>query len=412
MVRGVTAVYVDGNSVSCASMAGGEDGSLLVEGLCHHEEEEFFETARRLHHPVFMDVDCAVFNRKERLGEVIGGLLGARRGNYPVIGVLAPEKTFTREQTGPLPGQGSGERWRSLLREYLPANPFDFPAAFLLEEEHDPAVGARSRLLRFRMSDLLPFEQILRGVAPAYAGLVPAQRSLRRMATLLWEGAGHAPTTLCDVGKLRTIYATVPPAGGCEENCIPVGLARDDRHYFRSMTPTIEGVQRAAMATGKLILPSEAAQLSLHPGESSTPQGDATRMAIQVSRYAARSMENSLAACHGEGEGYPGAHYLTGRASRVPGLRQYMEGTIRTPLRRIDRRPIDGLTLAGGVTWADVADCLLPLGACLDALDSRPAPGALLNDVGEPLTFRGRLCTVADLQPGQLYLLEQGTQFT
>lgn len=411
MAPGVTAIYIDGNSVSCASMSQGDGGRLRIETLEHHEDDELLEIAKRLYHPVFMEVDCAVFKRKERLQQVIVGLLARRPNAYPVVGVLAPEKAHVRELEAVKGGRTREERWRRLLRHGRPANPLDYPGAFLLEETGSGDAES-SRLLRFRLSDLIPLERILRKAAPVYGGLVTAQRALGRVARMLARAEPATPLTLCDVGKLRTTYSTVLPEGAIRENSIPVGLARDDQRYFRSFKPTLEGVRLATMTSGKMILTGMAGVLSLFPDETPTPQGEATRFALQVSRYATRSMESTLNARRDDTTDYPGRHFLAGRASRLAGLRQYMEEKTGVALRRLDRRPVAGLDLAPGLTAADLADCLVAVGGCLAALVDGGEPGVLLRHVAVPQGFQGRLCTVAELEVGELYLLEQGTQFT
>ncbi|MCC5876685.1 MAG: hypothetical protein JJU11_10750 [Candidatus Sumerlaeia bacterium] len=405
---GICAVYVDGNSISGVS-ARKKEGKVEVIAATHRDSAEFHEMNRRKHHPIFMDVDSSVYKRRESLIEAISSIVREIGPGLPVIGVLAPEKLFHHERTGENSEKARHHRLLSLLREYRPVNPFDYPSTLFIEETAVPETNeSRTAINRIRLTDLLPLDQVISQCCDNYVGLIPAQTAVTAAVRPVWEFRPPAPLTICDVGKLRTIYSTILPDGKPIHHSIPVGLARDDKYYFESFTPTREAISALARELGKLFLPAEATPLPLTTNFMRAPQFDLTRMALQVSRYAVRSLEYSLEAWKEDGT-FPGAHFISGGGSRVPGLRQYIEEKTHTPLRRFDRRPIPGITLAEGLKWADISDSIFSLGACMSLLNDGPSPKLIsmkpsLGDL--PL----KMCTVSKLVQRRLYVLEQTTQ--
>lgn len=402
---GICAVYVDGNSISGVSARKLAD-KVEVIAATHRDSTEFHEITRRKHHPIFMDVDSSMFRRRESLVEAISSIIDEIGDDLPVVGVLAPEKLYHHERTGEKSEKSRHHRLLSLLREHRPVNPFDYPSTVYIEETDVPESShSRTSINRIRLTDLLPLDQVLSQCCGNYLGLIPAQTAITAAVRPVWEFRPPAPLTICDVGKLRTIYSTILPDGKPVHHTIPVGLARDDKYYFESLTPTREAVQELAREQGRLFLPAEATPLPLTTNFMRAPQFDLTRMALQVSRYAVRSLEFSLEAWR-EGGSFAGAHFLSGPGSRIPGLRQYIEEKTRTPLRRFDRRPIPGVTLAPQLKWADIGDAMFTLGACMSFLRDAPSPQLIrVNQSGG--RSPARLGAVASLEQGKLYVLEQ-----
>ncbi|MEO8377609.1 MAG: hypothetical protein ABI579_08050, partial [Candidatus Sumerlaeota bacterium] len=379
-------VQIDGNSLSALS-GRRENGVIYIDALEHLELDEPVEVTKRLHHPVFMDTYFRFLSGKDTISRVLEHFFRNPLFKRPAVALLSPEKSILNELNGPSAERSKRARQSKLINQLLPINPYDYPCAIRMEEVpgSDPR-HSMTRVVRVRLADLLPFNKVIAAHASSYHGAVIALQAASNVLHLLASQSPDTTITLCDVGKLRTLYSTALPDGRVLHNAIPVGLAGDHLNSARSYTPTIEYLMKLDKALGSLLLSPETS--TSFPGDTSksggpgSPQVDCTRFASQIARYHLRSVEAHLRdqeSYDSQDSSLPSIHYIGGRSSRLPGLRAFVEGVIGAQLRRVDRRPIPGIALAPGIKWSDVADNMLLLGGLLEATKR----GALLFSAGE-----------------------------
>lgn len=401
----LTAIMIDGNSIGAMAASRQPDGRMRVEAVRHVELDRLVELTRRLRHPIFMDVSYSFFPERELIADRLRDIFALPEFQNPTITLLAPEKVRHAESPGRPTQAGRRERLEKLLSDHLPFNPYDYPALLTCQDVQMDSHHDLTRITVARLADLLPLPQVVRSAGGLYAGIVPATTAASHVVRWLAPKEQTEPLLLCDVGKLRTLYTTLLPDGTVHHYPIPVGLARDDMHYFKSIAPSTDKLVAMQHTLGRLFFPPEVTPSPLFSGYASSPQIDCTRFAIQITRYAQRSIEATLRDVRGA---WPGSHYISGRSSRLPGLRDYIEARLHGKVRRIDRRPLRGVELAEGLTWAEVADNLLLLGALREALDPDPSRGApLLSGELTMPPLQGSACTIAKLRTDMLYVFEQ-----
>ncbi|MCC6546282.1 hypothetical protein IT570_03850 [Candidatus Sumerlaeota bacterium] len=408
-------VQIDGNSLSALS-GRNENGIIYIDALEHLELDEMVEVTKRLHHPVFMDTYFRCFAEKETISRVLGHFFRDPIFKRPAVALLSPEKALVGELNGPPTERSKKGRQAKLIQQLLPINPYDYPCAIRMEE-HASQDGRHSvtRVTRVRLADLLPLNKSVASQASSYHGAVIGLHAAANVLNhLAKQGTGGA-VTLCDVGKLRTLYSTVFPDGRILHNAIPVGLAGDHLNSVRSYTPTIEHLVKLDKALGTLLLSPETS--TTFPGESSksgapgSPQVDCTRFTSQIARYHLRSVEAHLSTGPNHStadDANQNVHFIGGRASRLPGMRAFVEAVIGASLRRLDRRPIPGIALAPGIKWSDVGDNALLLGGFLEVVK----PDGLLISTGESEFHTvspnaQQACSVNALCESTLYVFEQ-----
>ncbi|CAN5265199.1 hypothetical protein BH09SUM1_BH09SUM1_15380 [soil metagenome] len=401
----VTVVQVDGNSI--AAVAASRDGNKVrIEAIEHIELDRLVEVTKRLNHQIFMHVNFCLLVDKELIHARLKDILGKKVFRNPSIMLIGSEKTVIVEETGVDTDDARMGRRESLLAANHSSNPYDYPAIILFQEN---TVGHRmsaTRLFRMRLADYLPLSQIISSLAKPFLGAVTELGASARIIKLLSTTDENKPVTLCNVGKLRTLYTTLLPDGHTMFNPIPVGLARDDMHYFDSISPDAEKLQQLESAIGSLLFPPDVTPAPVVNALQGSPQSDCTRIASQISHYAVRSFSESLRRDKAE-RSWPGAHYLSGRGSRLPGLRQYMESKLETELRRVDRRPIAGIELAPGLKWAEVGDNLLAVGACIEALRPEKETLGVLPESFFPAPTDDLRSSVPAMVSDRLYVYEQ-----
>jgi hypothetical protein len=403
MIGSLTTIHIDGNSVGTATGACADDGTLELAHLAHGEATALFEVARRVRHPVFMDVTAWLLTDKQALTETIRATLPHPDEANPVAVVMPGDKVRVSALEGP--ADEAMARRRRLLTDSRSINPLDFPAAVRIDELPLGDGRWRTRLVRMRLADLIPLVELLRSMGYVVESVVPAHAALEQIGRLMGEAHPGEPLGIIDIGKLRTAYSIAPASGAAmAHHVIPVGLARDDQSYFTSLPLTVGGIASLVATQTALLLSADSTPLPILSVDRGTPQLEATRMALQVGRFAGRALEASLGGRDSSG-GWPGVYYIAGRGSRMPGLRQYLEARLRTRLRRVDRRPLPRITLPANARWADVADCLAPVGALI-ALAGSEAP--VITLAAPPLPMPAPSGTVEDITPGVLYVLEQG----
>ena len=401
----LTAIMIDGNSIGAMAGSVKANGTVVVEAIRHYELDRLVELTRRLRHPIFMDVSYSFFPERELIADRLRDILSTPPFNNPVIALLAPEKIRTAETVGRPTPAGCRERLEKLLTEHLPFNPYEYPALLTYQDVELDTQHDLTRLSVARLADLLPLPQVVRAAGGEYIGIVAATAAASHVIRLMAPKEQSEPVLLCDVGKLRTLYTTLMPDGTIQHYPIPVGLARDDMHYFKSIAPSTDKLVQMQHSLGKLFFPPEVTPSPLFSGYASSPQIDCTRLAVQITRYAQRSIEATLKDIHGA---FLGSHYISGRASRLPGLRDYIEARLHGKVRRIDRRPLRSVDVADGVTWGEVGDNVLLLGALLEAFrpNAKLGPALMAGELVMP-PLQQSSCTIAKLKADVLYVFEQ-----
>lgn len=405
----VTAIQVDGNSISFAALSS-DDGTLHIESLDHVELDHLVEVTKRVRHPVFMDVVSCTFPEKELIARTVRAHMERQVYQNPVVTLIGAEKMSVFQLIGEDTAKARATRRRQLLDKNIPINPYDFPCVIALTENTLATGASLSTMIRVRLADVFPLSQLLEANVPEFLGSVTGLTAAARALGALQSEDEDVPLTLFDVGKLRTLYTTRLPEGHVTFNAIPVGLARDDMHYFKSIPMTTEKILELKMTLGSLLFPPDATPLpSFGAGSQgwiSTPQFECTRFATQVAHYGRRCLDFNVVPYVKEGRG-EAIHYLSGRASRLPGFRQFLETAVSTKFRRIDRRPLRGMEVASGIPWADAADNLLTIGAAAEILSpDNYSLGAIFRNFVPPPISRGR-CSSAALEDRQPYVFEQ-----
>jgi hypothetical protein len=252
-----------------------------------------------------------------------------------------------------------------------------------------------------RFDDMAQCAEQYQGRNTPFLGMVTGDRALNEVFSYMGRMDTSRPLALVDVGKLRTLYLGGFLGRPLFIHAIPVGLARDDQHYFTSITPTLAHLDAIDRQLGTLLFPPDATPSPVFDPLISTPQVDCTRFSMQVARYADRTRRDLLGMTGGSNSVF----YVTGRASRLPGFRRYLESKTSVRFRRLDRRPVDGIHLEGNVTWPDVSDHLLPIGAAL-AYHRREATrqGLVLRD-RRPENLVTADIDPLSLTPGNLYVI-------
>ncbi len=408
-------VQIDGNSLSALS-GRSENGIVYVDALEHLELDEMVEVTKRLHHPVFMDTYFRLLSGKETIGRVLEHFFRNPLFARPAVALLSPEKSIVAELNGPPTERSKKGRQAKLIQQLLPLNPYDYPCGVRMEE-HGGRDGkfSTTRVTRLRLAELMPLNSAVSPYASSFHGVVVGLSAAENVVRLLAKQNPDTAVTICDVGKLRSLYSTALPDGRVLHNAIPVGLAGDHLNSARSYTPTIDYLMKLDKAVGSLLLSPETS--TSIPGDTSrsggpgSPQVDCTRFASQIARYHMRSVEAHLRdqkpneSLDGP---VPSVHYIGGRASRLPGMRAFVEAVIGAPLRRIDRRPISGIALAPGIKWADVADNALLLGGLIEA--TKPDGCFVSTGESEFQTVNPssqQACSISALNENTLYVFEQ-----
>lgn len=398
----LTAIMVDGNSFVAAS--GRHDGeNLHVENLMHMELDRLVEVTRRLRHPIFMDVGFSHYPGRDLITERLRDTLARPEFDHPVVIVVSPDKLRVEEITGPNDEKSKKNRAKALLLGSLPFNPYEFPSVIQLQQTNMGDHGV-TRVIAARLADTLPLVNAVREVDGRFAGLISGLSASAEIVNRLIGVDENQYVILSDVGKLRTLYTVKHPDGRIHYSPIPVGLARDDVHYFKAIAPSATQLIELGHSLGNLLFPPESTPSPLFSGYISSPQIDCTRFAIQISRYAARCLDGQN--CNSE---HPEkvVHYLAGRASRLPGLRPYMEARLNHNVRRIDRRPLSGIRVANKLHWGDLADSLSPVGALIEAVKPGLNSHGLLRGKLHAPPIRREVCTIGKIEENQLYVFER-----
>jgi len=399
----VLGFWVDGNVVQIAEVARipGES-TYTIHKVHSHEEDAPLEMVERVRHPIFMDVTCSHFPNTRRMTEIVHRLLDTMQpSTLKTIGCLAGETVRFYQ------GQCKGD-WVSLratlgalLRQIHTGNPLHYPAQFCYRRSVGVGENGQDVVLLSvsHASEIRAFREMLNQLPLQVIAYSNSRQALAGMNALLGDPSPQEAYVLTDVGRLRTHYTGLARSRLLFCHTIPVGIARDDIHFFRSIPRRMDLLFQLNANRGPLLLSSDVTPPLLFDPAFSTPQLDCTRSALQVARYLSRAVEAFLRA------GSPikiRRHLLTGLASRLPGYRQFLREKTGFRLIRPERLKLPGVHLGNGVDPRQFSDYIIPIGATLRALGSSPT-GVTATPLGRlPVELENRIA-LDDLEEGQLY---------
>lgn len=399
----VLGLWVDGNVVQIAEVAHAPgEGAYCIRKLRGHEEDDLLEVVERVRHPIFMDVTCSHFPNMRRMTEIVHRLLDAMQpSTLNTIGCLAGETVRFFQ------GQCKGD-WASirdtlgaLLRQIHTGNPLHYPAQFCYRRSAGVGEDGKDVLILSvsHASEMRAFCEMLNQLPLQVIAYANSRQALAGMNALLGEPAAQEAYVLTDVGRLRTHYTGLGRSRPLFCHAIPVGLARDDMHFFRSIPRRMDLVFQLNANRGPLLLAPDVTPPLLFDPASNTPQLDFTRSALQVARYLARAVDAfsrtdspiKIRRC-----------VLTGLTTRLPGYRQFLAHKTGLRLIRPERLKMPGVKLGDGIDLKQIGDYIIAIGATLRALGSSPT-GLTATPFGRlPIEFDNRV-TLDDLEEGQLY---------
>ena len=401
--RAATALWVDGNSLSAVAVEARGTGFRL---LAAHplEADTLLERVGRFTHPIFMDAHyLQVDEEHPEFRDLLGWLLSLHDWPRPFVGVYPGGLVSEWRSAGTASRKDQRARLRDGLKASLGSNPYLYPRLFELAEEQDGPTG-RTTVWATRFDDAMALASRLTDQAAPFDGLVSGRRAIAQLLRLFEREAPGQPISIVEAGKLWTHYASMHHGRVVLNQAIPIGLARDDQHYYVSLSPTLAGVRRLSDQLGSLLYPPDATPSPIFDPRRSSPQIDSTRFALQVARYATR-VESDVMAEFPETPAI--VFYLAGRASRVPGMRSYLEAKTGLNFRRFDRRRIPGIELAPGMTWSTAADHLIPLGAAVAYLSSGEDPMGMLLSTRRPVQVSVEQVRALDVAPGGLHIVDR-----
>ncbi len=402
----VTACMIDGSTIS-ATVVEHSDGVARVVATELVELPTLVESIERRHHPIFMDFTALAYKDPAAIRRILEAIFADPTFRNPVLGVFPGDAVTEYQLHGESSSRGRDERRRALLKRIQWTNPYRYPTVFMLHEQEGSEGLSTTRLLEVRLDDFVHSAAQFEGIGTECLGVVTAQRAASQLFPHLPHSSRAKPVTMIDIGKNRTLYSTWVPGGRFMQNAIPVGLARDDAHIFNAIPPSIELIlEMQDRIGGMFLLPPEATPTPLFASRKSTPQIDCTRFAVQIARFANRTIESVPAQLGWQGE-HDGTVYLIGRGARLPGLPAYLYSWTEADLYAFETAPLESITLDSSVEWKALSDTPATLGAAL-AFFARGEDsfGMLLREQRIRRLSSGIL-RVDDLQDNTLYVSEQ-----
>jgi hypothetical protein len=402
----VTAVRIDGNTLQAAVVSLQPDGTPRVHALKTFEADALLERVSRISHPIFMDVDFLEFPDTPTLTRCLHELLDEEIFRNPLVGVFPSECVQEWKRVGPDQPDRRHQRLVRGLRNLQNSNPYSYPQVFGFDEFPAEPGMAEVNVWAARFDDVMVVaEQFLSLTYPEtpFLGLVTGKRAISEALRLMAGDDPNRALTLIDVGKLRTIYAGHHRNRAAFIHAIPVGLLRDDLHYFRAIP--IDTIRLLGLADefGPLFLAPDMAMPPMPDAEAASPQIDCTRLGIQIARYATRVMETVWQ------EVAPGAKpscCLSGLPTRLQGLHEFIAAKTHTDIARLGDSPIPGLHLEAGIESEAVANALVAIGAGVAYhRRDRTRYGMVLRD-RRPIRLPPNTLERTPFQGGCVYVIE------
>ncbi len=399
-----TVLYVDGNSFSL--VAGHlKDDRVHISAVEHLEVDRLLEVSKRLRHQVFMDVDLYYYKGADQIGKFLQDNLEKKGFQNPVILAVAPDRFSIFDEKDETLGNTLGMRWRSLFKAQVPRNPYSYPLSFLFQT-YQASTGSYTRFGVGPFSHLAQAAEILKKKSIPFEGFIPVARATTQVSRLLRDAQPGRDIILLDVGKLRSIYTTSLQSGDVHHYTIPVGLARDDNHYFESFTPTFAQLEQLVSTQGQLLLPPEVTPSPLFNARASTPIVDCTRFANQLALSALRvtKVQQNLGKSSS-----PCSIFLTGVASRLPGLIEYLRKRTKAEIAHFDEVVLDKIVPGEGISPEDLSNNLAGVGALCEVFrPTNRSLGILGYNVNQPeMNLESDTLGLENLKERLLYVMER-----
>ncbi len=359
----VTGIAIDGNTLSAASVSW-QEGEPVIEAVRTIELPQLVERVQRVVHPIFLDVDILRYVDRNLLNRGLEELFRDPVMQNPIVGVFPADcAKQTREEGKPDEASRIVRIERCVLETAQSSNPNRFPRIVGVDSVREGELET-TRVWSARLHDVLTCMDQLQTIAgESLLGVVTGKRALEEVMTLICSHNGTDARTLINVGKLRSVYVGAMDYAVRFAHAIPVGLARDDVHYFSALPPVTSDVESLQQDYGTLFLPAQGTPSGLFQSAGDNPQIDCTRLGVQISRFAWRVVKNIWE----EDMGYAGRMRiaLSGRPSRLEGMKEFVSNRVGMPVEALDASPLPGIRLGGDVGWPGVTDHLMPVGAAL-----------------------------------------------
>lgn len=361
----VTAVSIDGNTLQAAAVSLDAGATVNVHKLATMELDELVERVSRASHPIFMDVDFIEYPDQEYLHRALRALVEEPEFDNPFVGVMPAESVQEWRREGL---DEPGRRERRLLRglqSFQSANPYAYPKMFGYSVLKTAPGVIDVEIWSSRFDDVtVVAEQYTALINPRrpFRGLVTGRRAIREMLFQMSEATGEDPVTMIDLGKLRTVYSGQQRGRPVFTQAIPVGLARDDVHYFRAVPIRTDEVIQLADEVGSLLYPPDVTPSPLFDPQVSSPQVDCTRFSVQVARYAYRVLHDLWSE---RAEAHEVRCVLTGLPTRLTSLRDFIEAKTGAPMFKLERSLLPRFQLGPGLNWNHVGYHCVPIGAAV-----------------------------------------------
>ncbi len=358
----ISSIYFDGNSIMLAVVSMTESGDTKIHYLKTIEMDDLVQRVERVMHPIFMDTDYLDYTDPSALQGAMAILLENEVARYPVLGVFAPECVQQWQEQGPASREGRQGRYERGIHSCKSANPYAYPRIFGFEESPLWRDREETSFWSARFDDVLATAEQYYGLELPFLGLVTGKRAFGEILRTLNIGHEGRPVTVIDVGKLRTLYTGSRKGEILFNHAIPVGLARDDMHYFKSIRPSLNKLDQLNDQLGSLMFSPDCTPSPIFDPMVSTPQVDCTRFGMQIARYAYRVLHDIWADIAPQNEL---TFYLTGSPSRLPQLQSYVQIKSGVRLHKLEDSSLPGFELGDGITWQNVTDHLIPIGAAM-----------------------------------------------
>lgn len=404
-------LYLDGNVVLLAEVRHiPERDGYEIAGLAGHEGEDLLEVVERIHHPIYMDMFCATYPQPGKVLDIVNRLLdqmgpGARQ----TVGCMAGETMrFYHVLCAPEP-----KAYRAALRDLVGKvrgdNPLHYPAIFIFRHYENVTQDGRDQLSLSvgHVTEIRRYSELIGKLDLELIAISNSRQALASAGALLaTEDPGEA-TLICDVGRLRTHYTALAASRLIFCHSIPVGIARDDIHFFHSLPLRMKELTALLDRAGPLLMPADITPPPLFDPNLSTPQLDCTRFASLVARYEIRAEERVAREAP---DVRIARRVLSGIPSRLRGFRAFLENRCAQRFLRPERLSLPKLAFREEKFRDRLADFLIPTGATLRAMGARATGVTATPFGGAAPRVLGEKIDLDSLEPGVAYQVERPFQ--
>lgn len=398
--RTLTALAVDGNSVSAVAVTLAHAQRPRVEFCRTVETRDLIERVERFTHPIFMGTDILRVPDSKAFAEAVRSLLGLPAMQHPLITVLPGD--VAEEWFGVIDPTVKAEE-RSLssgIKALLTGNPRAYPRVLASEAHGVPSIHKRVlQLWACRFDDVATLVDPIGKLTPQpMLGVVTSSRALGEWQRLVAGDDRRHPLALVDIGKLRSGFCGGIDGHVLFSHAIPVGLARDDASYFSTFDPVFAELFAAASGGTRMLPTDELTPVPLFETQYSTPQADLARFANQVATSLDRLVRETWT---GTKSTAPRQAMLSGMAARLPGLIEYLGRRSKIDLRPAGPWMASVVDAASGITPDDLADHAVPIGAVLAFAHRRQSRHGMLLRDRRPVPLPTPSAVAASLKHGQ-----------